>query len=116
MPPRKWEWGLQGAANAHNDPAQFLAEFGLVGFVALAAILLGLGGELLRSAGRAAKQGFSWRHDPLWVMGLAGLSITLAHSLIDLPFRCPAILYTWIVFAAVLTLETKNTMHKHSVT
>jgi O-antigen ligase len=116
MPPRKWDWGLQGAANAHNDPAQFLAEFGLVGFIALAAILLGLGGELLRSAGRAAKQGFSWRHDPLWVMGLAGLSITLVHGLIDLPFRCPAILYTWVVFAAVLTLETKNTMHKHSVT
>lgn len=116
MHPRKWHWGLAGAANAHNDPAQFLAELGLVGFIALASGLGLLGVELVRAARRAARQGNAWFKDPIWVFGLAGLSVTLGHSLMDLPFRCPAILFTWTLLAGVLTLETKNMLHNRFMT
>jgi amino acid transporter len=36
-------------------------------------------------------------------MGLAGLLLVGIFSAIDLPFRCPAILYTWVVVLAALT-------------
>jgi hypothetical protein len=48
------------------------------------------------------------RHDPLWVMGVIGLSLVLVFSLIDLPFRCPAILCTWVVILAALPRATEK--------
>jgi hypothetical protein len=40
-------------------------------------------------------------------MGVIGLSLVLIFSLIDLPFRCPAILCTWMVVLAALPKATE---------
>ena len=83
----------RGWANVHVDALQYLAEFGVVGM----GLLLSALGWMLRD----------WLRPPCWrealgVMGAAGLALVVGFSLIDLPFRCPAILYTWVaVLAAV---------------
>lgn len=89
------EWSRLGVgrANVHNDPAQFLAEFGVVG-----AALMILTVAVLASRLRGL---LSWRR-PVAMLSLLGLTCTLFHSLIDLPFRCPAVLYHWLLALAVL--------------
>jgi hypothetical protein len=94
VPSQKWGWvTFPGRANVHCDPLQFLAEFGIVGCGLLLAAMLTLLVPLFRNTQR--------RH-PLWVMGVIGLSFVGVFSLIDLPFRCPAILCTWVVMLAAL--------------
>lgn len=89
------EWDLlsgMGKANVHCDPLQFLSEFGVVGFLLISSgfwILLG-------GAFRFGKTGKL----SLWV--LSGAIIVSLHSLIDLPFRCPAILMEWAFLLAAL--------------
>jgi hypothetical protein len=46
-----------------------------------------------------------WRRS-IGVMVLLGCTMVWLHSLIDLPFRCPAILYTWSLLLAVLPKVT----------
>jgi O-antigen ligase len=87
------DYGSIGKANVHNDPLQFLAEFGLVGAGLLAALVL----TLLRPLCRRGL----W-HQPLVLFALIGLGLTFAHSLIDLPFRCPAIIWLWVTVLAAL--------------
>ena len=82
----------RGWANVHFDFLQFLAEFGVVGF----SLLLGSLGILLRDVFRG-RSGWNALH----VMSGFGLVLVLVFSMIDLPFRCPAILYVWV---AVLTI------------
>ena len=41
-------------------------------------------------------------------MGVTGLSLVIGMSLIDLPFRCPAILCTWIVILSALPKMTNQ--------
>jgi hypothetical protein len=84
----------KGWANVHFDFLQFLAEFGVVGF----GLLLGALGVMFHDLFRIRH----CRHCALWAMGTAGLGLVVVFSLIDLPFRCPAILYAWVALLAAL--------------
>jgi hypothetical protein len=85
----------QGRANVHNDLMQFLAEFGAIGMGLLLATVATLGRHLARPSTVQRSVTF---------IPLLGLSVTVAHSMIDLPFRNPAILMTWL---AVLTATAR---------
>lgn len=74
-----------GLANVHNDFLQFLVEFGAVGTILLIATIFALLWPLPRTR--------VWKH-PIAFCIVLGLILTFFHSLIDLPFRCPAILYS----------------------
>lgn len=89
----KRAWMVNGRANVHCDPVQFLAEFGVVGCLCMTFIVLVIG--------RAV---FSARRSMLWFWMSGGLAIILLHSLIDLPFRCPALLLCWCTLVAALPL------------
>lgn len=94
LPPEQWnKIARRGWANVHLDALQFLVEFGAIGFGLLLGAAAAPVAAALRPAGRV---------QPLWVMSLAGLGLVLVFSLIDLPFRCPAILYAWAVILAAL--------------
>jgi O-antigen ligase len=84
----------RGWANVHFDFLQFLVEFGVVGV----GLLLGALGVLLRDLFRLRQ----CRHCALWAMGTVGLGLVVVFSLIDLPFRCPAILFVWVALLAAL--------------
>jgi hypothetical protein len=84
----------RGWANVHVDGLQYLAEFGLVGM-----------GLLLAALGAMARDAYALRchrHEAFCAMGAAGLALTVIFSFVDIPFRCPAILYTWVVLLAAL--------------
>ena len=104
----KEEWKMieasYGKANVHCDILQFLTEFGIVGFGLMLAALAPLGISLfpLPTGERARVRVSAPHRDPLWVMGVIGLSLVVIFSLIDLPFRCPAILCTWVVLLAAI--------------
>jgi O-antigen ligase len=93
LPREAWPLLVPGMANLHNDPVQFLAEFGIVGGGLMAAVAVLLVRRIVRAP--------HWRR-PLVVLPLAGAALTVAHSLIDLPFRCPAVLYAWLAILAAL--------------
>ena len=94
LPLAQWsDLARMGWANVHCDPLQYLVEFGLAG----AGLLAGALAVLVRAALR-----FSVDRQPMATMALAGLLMVAVFSLIDLPFRCPAILYTWSVILAAL--------------
>lgn len=94
LSPEAWDLlKRKGWANVHCDPLQYAAEFGLVGSAFGLAALAGL----LVPAFRAIRLGGS-----LMVLGGAGLALVAALSLIDIPFRCPAILMTWTSILAAL--------------
>lgn len=84
----------RGWANVHVDFLQFLAEFGLVGTGLLLAAL----GAMVREALDARR----CRRDAFWTMGIASLGLTVLFSFVDIPFRCPAILFTWVALLASL--------------
>jgi hypothetical protein len=95
-----------GGANVHNDAVQFLAEHGVVGgglLLALAALLFAPAvGALARSrAGEldepSVRPAFPFRLPPAPLFLLAGALCTVLHSLVDLPFRCPAVLIGWML-------------------
>lgn len=83
-----------GRANVHCDPVQFLAEHGIVGaglMTAGLAVLLWPWWKLRR-----------WRFRGLPWMMLAGTGAVMVHSLIDLPFRCPAVLWHVLLLLAAM--------------
>lgn len=107
IPVDQWNaWLRAGQANLHCDPLQFLAEFGLVGTCCMGLVIV-----VLVSSAASARRGVlsSWL---AW-----GLGIVFLHSLIDLPFRCPAILLEWcLLLAALPKLAHGNSYSKpHSV-
>lgn len=82
-----------GRANVHCDPLQFLTEFGLAG---TGALVLALGALLAPLCRRRIVRG------AVFTFAGLGLALTGAFSWIDLPFRCPAILWTWTALLAAL--------------
>ncbi|MDT8390390.1 MAG: O-antigen ligase family protein [Lentisphaeria bacterium] len=99
-PPESWGRVEPGQANVHNDPLQFLVEFGIIGGGLL---MIGVGAL----AGAVIKRKV-WRQ-PAAVPVMAGVVLVFTHSLVDLPFRCPAILFTWLtLLAAVDSLVTQR--------
>ncbi len=88
LPPDLAGRSLHGLANVHNDLLQFLAEFGGVGVALMLATLAAMVRPAIRAglAGRPALQ-----------FAAAGAFLTTVQSAIDLPFRCPAVLYAWVV-------------------
>lgn len=95
VPEKYWPMlSTRGWANVHFDLLQFLAEFGVVGLGLLLAALTVMVRDVLR-----VRLG---RHEAFWVLGAAGLLSTVVFSFVDIPFRCPAILYTWVALLATL--------------
>ena len=93
-------WHLNfGRANVHCDPLQFLVEFGLAGTGLMLLALAALLAPLFHSAIR--------RGSVFTFVGL-GLAAIYAFSWIDLPFRSPAILWTWTALLAVLPKWTSR--------
>ncbi len=82
-----------GAANVHCDPLQFLVEFGLLG----GGLMTFAWGVLVAGLFRA-----DLRRGALFTLTCAGLALVVAFSLIDLPFRCPSVLWTWTAVLAAL--------------
>ena len=91
LPPEQWPRVTEGKANVHNDPVQFLAEFGLVGVGLLGLMLLVLARDL-----RHRRLAYA----PLVVLPLVGVALVGGQSLIDLPFRSPAVLALWLISLA----------------
>ncbi len=83
-----------GYANTHNDFMQFLCEFGVIGFGLMLVALLAYAWPMLRKIRRPLSPGL--------VMAIAGLLAVLLHSQIDLPFRSPAILYSWLAVVGIV--------------
>ncbi len=94
LTPDEWYKVGTGQANVHNDPLQFLAEFGSLGTALMLVVMASLAFPILRKK--------AWRQ-PQAIPLLAGLTMVMGHSLIDLPFRCPAILYAWLIGLAATT-------------
>ncbi len=91
IPPSSWSKIIPGSANIHCDPLQFLVEFGVIGggLMAVAALALLAPWMKTRRPGAPA------------CLFLAGGPVVLGlYSLIDLPLRSPAILYTCLLVAA----------------
>lgn len=95
VPPEFWPaLETRGWANAHFDLLQFMAEFGLVG----AGLLLAALAVMLRDAFRHCR----CRRNAFCALAGAGLALTVGFSCLDIPFRCPAILYVWVALLAAL--------------
>ena len=99
IPQNQWKEIREGDANVHNDALQFLAEFGAVGAGLMAAAVLVLLVPALKER--------PWTK-PLSMISMLGLGATVLHSMIDLPFRSPAILYSWLTILAVLPVITSS--------
>lgn len=104
LDPVHWKWIKPGKANVHNDPLQFLVEFGAVGAGLMAGIAWVLAAPLRRSG--------TWRGHAV-LLPLLGVGLVFLQSLIDLPFRCPAVLYTWLVILAALPVIGEGHGHGH---
>ncbi|MFH0879587.1 MAG: O-antigen ligase family protein [Lentisphaerota bacterium] len=91
--PSQWSLIIPGSANVHNDPLQFLAEFGLLGVLPMAITLI----ILLIRATRSVEW---WRASILMPFG--GVFLLLLYSFMDIPFRSPAILYSWLAMISIL--------------
>jgi len=98
QPEDDWQWTQGfGRANVHNDPVQFLVEFGVVGSLLLAAVLVLLVVPLLRRDPWGSRP---VADKPAAFFALLGTGLVLLHSLIDLPFRSPAILLLFVIALA----------------
>lgn len=83
----------KGGANVHVDFLQFLAEFGVVGI----GLILGTLGVMVSGWFRPGVH-----RGALWTLGACGLALTVVASAVDIPFRSPAILYTWLAILAAI--------------
>ena len=92
-PDRRTVIAEAGHANVHNDPVQFLSEFGAVG--------AGLIAVAVAAAFAPALKRRLW-NCPLPLFATVGLGLVAVHSLVDLPFRCPAVLYSWAAMLAAV--------------
>jgi O-antigen ligase len=107
IPPDQWSEIRIGDASVHNDALQFLAEFGGVGAGLMAATVLVLLVPVLKNR--------PWQK-PMPLIALLGLGATALHSMMDLPFRSPAILYSWLAILAILPAVVGGSdshLHEH---
>jgi uncharacterized membrane protein YeiH len=74
-------------------------------------LLLAALGAMVRDV-LAARSG---RRDAFCAMATAGLLLTVVFSLVDIPFRCPAILYTWVALLSAMPLVGAPTPAGQSV-
>ena len=108
LPDDDWEWSsiALGKANVHNDFMQFLAEFGAVGVALMLIAIAGLAGFALPRP----------HEHPAALFVLVGVSLVILHSLVDLPFRSPAVMYAWIAAlgcsAVISKKPTSQTMSR----
>lgn len=93
LPPEQWRRVTEGKANVHNDPLQFLTEFGVLGAGAMGGVALALVCSALRR-----RTGYP----ALFIFPALGIGLVSLQSLIDLPFRSPAVLYLWLIMLAGL--------------
>ncbi len=112
LDPSQWEdLRSNGRANVHNDFMQFLCEHGTIGaglmlgtiFVLLVPVFYRLGGVMRAPPGdEPVDRPFLHRVSPVVLAILLGTTCTVIHSMIDLPFRSPAILVTWVICLATM--------------
>lgn len=105
----QWHFLGTGKANVHNDFFQFLAEFGLVGMTLLAFVFLPAGLRLLKSAFIPPEWDESLWGDPYRFSAAFGLLLMIAHSMIDLPFRSPAVFMHGAMILAIASLPSPVT-------
>jgi len=98
-----------GGLDVDNDALQFLVEHGVIGFGLMlggVVVLLVPIVRRLRVAHLTNVEGWSgepvllYRISPIVVLLLTGTTLTFLQSLIDLPFRSPAILLVWSIALA----------------
>lgn len=88
------DWGKlggKGKANVHNDLAQFLAEFGLLGTTLLFIPLMPAIGKLFTGLVKSPLDARSCWSDPLKIGSLWGLVILTLVAQFDIPLRSPAV-------------------------
>jgi O-antigen ligase len=100
LPPEHWGILRRGTANVHNDFFQFLCEFGLLGISLLTLVFLPPLLSVRKRLFRPAHLDNSFWADPFRVCLAGGLLLMLAHSMIDLPFRNPAVFTHGALFLA----------------
>lgn len=83
-----------GAANTHNDLLQFLSEFGFAGMT----LLWGVIGIMVAPLARHFR---AILLSPRIFFRLLGLLLVMIHSMVDLPFRSPAVLFLWTLTLAL---------------
>lgn len=110
MGPEKYEYlKAAGRANVHNDTIQYLCEHGAIGLSLIVGLIFILIGQLwfrlvtvprVLDIGRVHARTWFMSVSPVVWMTVLGTSATVAHSLIDLPFRSMAILSLWFTALA----------------
>ena len=106
----------RGRANVHNDFLQYLCENGLFGvgliFGTIIVLLVPIWHRLVNMVVSPknvqqpeqvdTERVFVFRVSPIvWFMSIGTLAVVV-HSLVDLPFRCPAIMVLWFICLAVM--------------
>ncbi|MGI6495568.1 MAG: O-antigen ligase family protein [Kiritimatiellia bacterium] len=101
-----------GRANVHNDALQYLCEHGIIGSGLLLGtvivLLVPFWNRLIRALlkkpdDEEAYRSAIFRVSPVAWFLLIGTLAVVVHSLIDLPFRCPAILVLWFICLCTMT-------------
>ncbi len=99
----------RGGQQVHHDVVQLLAEHGVVGFGLLLAAVLVLLVPVVRrlriahvsqDEGWSEERGLLFRASPVTIFSLAGAGLIFLMSLVDSPFRSPAILVAWCLVLA----------------
>ena len=98
-----WTFLGVGKANVHNDFFQFLAEFGLVGITLLGIAFGPAIARAVRDTFRPPEHPQSLWAFPLRISLAFGLLLMLAHSMIDLPFRSPAVFIHGTLFLVLIS-------------
>jgi len=104
LPQEEWHLiqGKKGKANVHHDFMQYLTEFGLVGMGLLTAAFVSTLWKALRGMFRPPRYEESGWATPLRIAAFAGWGILIADSMIDIPFRSPAVMMHGILLLLMI--------------
>ena len=126
VPEQDWKYiRSRGRANVHNDFLQYLCEQGVIGFGLLLGtvvlLLVPFWHRLFRILAGPPPDGEEnaarlriFRVPPVAWFLLAGTTAVVVHSLIDLPFRCPAIIVLWFISLCTMSAVLPRTDPKVS--